>query len=145
MAYDLTVERKPTYLHVTATGTRSEENARRFLVDAYRASIEHECGSLLLEMKLSGPPLSLASIFSVIVERSPDGANLTRIAYVDDQPEDSAEFAELVALNRGVNVRLFRRLSDAARWLSTPLTAAADRSAIAGSLDARPRIGGSAE
>jgi hypothetical protein len=140
MSYDLTLERKPTYLHATATGTRSEENARRFLVDAYVASVEHKCGSLLLEMNLSGPPLSLASVYSVIAERSPDGANLQRIAYVDQQSDDSAEFAELVAFNRGVNVRLFQRLSDAERWLSSPPTAA-ERSAATGSFESRSSSG----
>ena len=129
MSYDLTIERKPTYLHVTATGTRNEENARRFLFDAYRASLEHNCGSLLLEMNLSGASLSLASVYAVISERSPDGATLQRIAYVDAQWDDSSEFAELAAINRGVNVRLFRRLSDAEHWLSTPLAPAVSRSA----------------
>ena len=140
MTYDLTVERKPTYLHVAAAGTRSAENARRFLVDAYRASIEHKCDSLFLEMKLSGPSLSLASIFSVIAERSPDGATLKRIAYLDERTDD-AEFAELVARNRGVNVQLFHSLSDAERWLSTSPTAASGRSAPSGALDPRPATG----
>ena len=122
MTYEFTVKQKPTYLHATGTGARTEENARRFLVDAYRASVQRRCGSLLLEMKFSGPPLALASIYSVIAERSPDGAKLERIAYVDadhEQAPDATEFAALVAVNRGVNIRLFRSLSEAEHWLQS--------------------------
>ena len=45
---------------------------------------------------------------------------LERVAYVDANPEhtlDAAEFAELAAKNQGVNVRLFRSLGEAERWL----------------------------
>ena len=66
--------------------------------------------------------LSLGEVCSVINERSLDGSNLERIAYVDtnpDLPRDMAEFAELVALNRGVNVRLFSTLSEAEQWLQS--------------------------
>ena len=120
MAYHFAVEKRATYLHITGVGALSEGNVRRFLLEAYQASVEQKCDSLLLEINFSGPPLNLHSIYSVIAERSPDGAKLRRIAYVDTNPTyaiDPAEFAELTAKNRGVNVRLFRNLADAECWL----------------------------
>jgi hypothetical protein len=120
MTYSIVVEHKTTYLHATGTGALSEENARRFLFEAYLATVERECDSLLLEMNFSGPPLQFANICAVIGERSSDGAMLKRIAYVDanyDHSPDMAEFAELAAVNRGVNVRLFRSLGEAEHWL----------------------------
>jgi len=119
MKYDIAVERKATYLQVTGTGALNEANARRFLVEAYQAALAHKCDSLLLEMGFSGS-MDLGKIYSVIAERSTDGAMLKRIAYVDLNPDhlpEAPEFAELVALNRGVNVRLFRSLAEAERWL----------------------------
>lgn len=74
----------------------------------------------LLEMAFTGRSLSVGDVYSVISERSPDGSKLDRIAYVDANPEhshDIAEFAEVVARNRGVNVRLFTSLPEAKRWL----------------------------
>jgi hypothetical protein len=121
MDYHCTIEQKPTYLHLIGSGAHTESNARRFLVDAYTAALERKCGSLLLEMRFSGPSLSLGKIYSVISQGSPDGSALERIAYVDANAEhvpDMAKFAELVARNRGVNVRLFRDVPDAERWLS---------------------------
>jgi hypothetical protein len=45
---------------------------------------------------------------------------ILRIAYVDTNPEHdpkTMKFAETVATNRGVNVRVFSGLEDAEKWL----------------------------
>jgi hypothetical protein len=86
---------------------------------------------LLLEMSLSGSSLPMAKIFDVIAEGSRRGQKLERIAYVDASAErDPARmrFAETVAVNRGVNVRLFRSLDEAERWLCSGETKPGDPS-----------------
>ncbi|MET0657453.1 MAG: hypothetical protein ABW110_04755 [Steroidobacteraceae bacterium] len=120
MDYRCTVERKATYLHFTGTGKMSEDNARRFLLEAYQTAVESECDSILLEMRFTGS-LDLGSIFSVITDRSSDGRLLKQVAYVDANVElgpEAAEFATLVARNRGVRVRLFDSIEAAEQWLS---------------------------
>jgi hypothetical protein len=120
MRYEFTVERAPTYLHVKGSGDHTADNMRRFMVDAYRAAIEHDCDRLLMELNFTGPSLNFGAIYSVIADRSPDGSRLKRIACVYVNPEQSheeAEFAELAATNRGVNVRFFPSLADARRSL----------------------------
>jgi hypothetical protein len=84
--------------------------------------VKSERPSLLLEMNLSGPSLDTMSIFRVVSQRAPTGATLAKIAYVDPATSDPAEarFAETVALNRGVNVRLFPDVASAAQWLAFP-------------------------
>ena len=64
-----------------------------------------------------------SSIFSVISQSAPRGLTLRRIAYVEPPPRtpSGAEFAETIAKNRGVNVRLFRDLAAAHAWLSEEL------------------------
>ena len=107
MTYRFSVEIKPTYLHATGSGEQTEANARQFLIDAYRACLEHHMSRLLLEMRFSGKALSVAGAYSVIVERSHDGSMLKSIAYVDANPahgDEMAEFATLIAKNRGVNM-----------------------------------------
>ena len=71
-------------------------------------------------MCLTGPSLPAAEIFRVISARSPEGAKLSRIAYVEANMDDPmrAKFAETVAVNRAVNVRLFQEVAAAARWLA---------------------------
>jgi hypothetical protein len=119
MAYKLTVEQHPGYVHARVEGERTPENARRFLKESYVACVNSGSSALLLEMNLSGEPLSTTNIFDVIADRAPDGMKLDRIAYVDSTRDlTEAYFAETVAMNRGVNVRLFPNVAAAAGWLT---------------------------
>ena len=126
MTYSFIVEVKPTYLHARGYGEQTEVNSRQFLIDAYQACVEHNMGRLLVEMCFTGKALSVAGAYSVVVDRSHDGSMLKSIAYVDANPAhavEMAEFAETVAKNRGVNVRLFESVAAAERWLQDEVTA----------------------
>lgn len=118
-AYRFEIEDRQGYLHATATGPRTPQNALRFLREAYAACVDREVQNLLLEMNLAGPSLGTYDVYRVITERSPDGVKLGRIAYVDDVADDPRQvrFAETFAVNRGMNVRLFNDVLEAARWL----------------------------
>jgi len=121
MSYQLLVAQRPNYVHAKAMGERTPDNALRFLKDAYFACVSAGQLSLLLEMQLSGPSLSATSIFDVLADRVPDGLKLKKIAYVDGSRElGQSYFAETVAMNRGVNVRLFPSVAQAEGWLSEP-------------------------
>jgi hypothetical protein len=90
----------------------------RALLEAGAACIAKGTRDLLFELSLSGPQLGMLRIYDVIAERSADGSKLSRIAYVDSVPGKESRFAETVASNRGVNVRLFPDVETAERWLS---------------------------
>ena len=122
MSYQLKIDEQPTYLHAEASGQHSPENALRFLTEAWDACVARGQFALLLEMNLVGPSLDPTSIFGVIVQRSAEATRLKKIAYVDRSPRDPArmKFAETVALNRGVNVRLFQDLDEAKCWMESP-------------------------
>ncbi|HXF79392.1 MAG TPA: hypothetical protein VN598_11050 [Usitatibacter sp.] len=107
-----------TYLHATVWGEHTPENASRFLREVYEACLANRKDSVLLDMRLDGPTMGTSSIFSVVQERSGDGRGLRRIAYVDGARDpEKAKFAETVARNRGVNVRLFATVEEAKEWL----------------------------
>jgi hypothetical protein len=118
MDYKLTVQEHPGYLHATAIGERTPENARRALQDAYAECVAKKQRNLLFELNLEGAQLGMLRIYDVIAERSVDGSKLRRIAYVDSVPGKESKFAETVATNRGVNVRLFADVAAAKRWLT---------------------------
>jgi hypothetical protein len=119
MAYQFTAEERPTYVHAKVVGDRSPANALRFLEEAYAACVKSGRSDLLLEMHLAGGSLTTTNVYNVISQRVPDGRNLRKIAYVDTSPGDLAmpHFAETVAINRGVNVRLFANVAAAEEWL----------------------------
>lgn len=110
----------PTYLHATVYGAHTPENASRFLREVHEACMANRKDSVLLDMRLDGPSMGTTNIFSVVQERSGEGRELRRIAYIDAAREpERAVFAETVARNRGVNVRFFRSVEDAKKWLET--------------------------
>jgi hypothetical protein len=120
MEYLLTLLPHPGYLHASVTGTHSVENAARFLREVREACSRQGVSAVLLEVKFSGPSLTTGSIFSVISQESAEGKLLRKVAYIDASDRDPAKikFAETVALNRGVNVRLFASVEEAGRWLA---------------------------
>ena len=123
MPYHLSIEEHPGYVHARASGEMSAENALRFLVEANAACRQRGGRSLLLEFGFSGPSLDGGAIYEIITARSAHATAFERIAYVDASTErDKAhmQFAETIARNRGVNVRLFRGVEEARQWLHSP-------------------------
>jgi len=120
--YHLVVENHPAFLQATVTGDHNPNNALRFLTEAFVACSTSGHNSLLLEFSLSRPSLDSSSIFDVVAQRAAIAAKLRKIAYVDHaghgRHPEKMRFAETVALNRGVNVRLFHELEPAQRWLT---------------------------
>jgi hypothetical protein len=123
MSYQFTVEQRQTYAHTKVVGKRTRENTLRFLRDSCVACVSGGRNAVLLEMHFSGPSLTTASAFEVISSQVSDAVKLRKIAYVEGSVDDAAmpAFAVNVAVNRGVNVRLFRDVASAANWLAEPL------------------------
>lgn len=117
--YELTLEERPAYLHAKVVGPRTPENALRYLDEVYAACQRTGLASVLLEMCFSGPSLGAPGVFHVISQTSVNGAKLARIAYVEASTDGplKAQFAETVARNRAVNLRLFSDVEAAQRWL----------------------------
>ena len=122
MSYQLTIEVQPNYLYAKVVGERTPENALRFLEEAYGACVKSGHSSLLLDMQLSGRSLPASSVYEILSQRIPDGLKLRKIAYVQPTVDDPAMpyFAETMAANRGVNVRLFPSVAAAIQWLTQP-------------------------
>jgi hypothetical protein len=119
-AYRLTIQQHATFLHAKGEGPRTPENALRYFREVHAACMAAGILDVIVEMAFDGPPFDPATIFAVISDRAPDGAKLRRIAYVESSREQAprAPFAETIAVNRGVNVRLFPDVPSAARWLA---------------------------
>jgi hypothetical protein len=116
--YLVTLTVHPTYLHAKGEGPRTPENALRFFREAHDACMDAGLRAILLEMAFTGPGFEPSTILNLVTERSAEGAKLRRIAYVERAATASrAQLAETMAVNRGVNVRLFPDLGDAKRWL----------------------------
>lgn len=121
MSHVLTLEPKGSYLVVTVTGDNTPEDVAEYLSEVREACLKHRFARVLIVENLRGPSLGTFSIHDIVTRASQDvWPEIHRIAYVDVNQEHSVgamRFAETVAVNRGVNARVFPNVSDAAKWL----------------------------
>lgn len=121
MAYDLKAVRKDSYLHVLVTGDNTPEDVAGYLSQIRQVCAEYGLSKVLIEENLAGPPIDTVDVYDVVSAASVGVAPAIRqVAFVDTNPEHdfaAMEFAETVAFNRGVNVKVFRDVPSAAKWI----------------------------
>ena len=135
MSYKLTVSEKPTYLHAVVTGQNSKENVVRYMEEVIRQCTLRQCFRVLVEERLVGPRLGTLEIFEMAAAGAARYLGvLQAMAYVDVNAEgDTMQFAENVAVNRAVPVKVFASVAAAEKWLlgEKPARTDADASAPA--------------
>ena len=133
MSYAISFDRRSEYLHAVVTGQNSRENVMSYLQDIQRECVASGCFRVLIEEHLEGPRLGMLDVFK-IASREGSGAleQLPTIAYVDvNAIGSSMAFAEDVAVNRGINVRVFNSVTDAEQWLRSLASSSIDSGAAA--------------
>jgi hypothetical protein len=121
MTYSLHIVDQPGYLHFRVSGTNSLATVRGYLGEIHAACVARQCPAILIEENLSGPGLSIGEVFHVASTGGEATAQvIDTIAYVDTNPEHSfqrMQFAETVAVTRGINIRVFESVAAAEAWL----------------------------
>jgi len=118
IGYQLSFERHPQYIHATVTGTNSRNAVMRYLEDIRLECVRQDCYLVLIEERLEGPRLATMDVFAIASEGAMNALGIFHaIAYVDQRMGDMAEFAETVAVNRGMPVRAFSSVEKAKNWL----------------------------
>jgi len=119
MSYAITFDRRPLYLHATVVGQNSKENVAGYLEKVRLECVASGIARVLIEERLVGPRLGPADVFDIAAGGSSrTGGVFEAIAYVDVNADGAMmKFAETVAVNRGLPVRLFSTVSDAEQWL----------------------------
>ena len=125
MAYQLTITQEPGYLHAIVTGTNDADTVARYLEELRRECLARQCFRLLVEERLEGPRLGTFPVYKVASEGSERARGVLRaIAYVDVNAQGALmEFAETVAVNRGLPVAVFATVEQAREWLARSLAA----------------------
>jgi hypothetical protein len=119
MPYRLSFSQQPGYLHAIVTGLNNKENVMHYLEDVFRECEARGCNRLLIEERLEGPRIGTFDVFQIASGGTGRAhGHFKAIAYVDVNARgDLMKFAETVAVNRGLPVRVFSSLSDAEQWL----------------------------
>ena len=107
---------------MSVQGTNDPETVLQYLAEVREPCLRERCDKVLIEENLSGPGIGTFQVFDVVTRAARSAfPSVLQIAYVDANPTHDSErmkFAETVAANRGVNVKVFRDLAEAAAWLS---------------------------
>jgi len=124
--YELEVVLKEGYLHATVRGANSAEAVLGYLSEIREACLRRGYKRVLIEENLQGPGLGTVNVFEVTSTASArTWPAVLRIAFVDVNPEHdpaAMKFAETVARNRGINVRVFSRVDEAEKWFASEPT-----------------------
>ncbi len=124
MAHDLKTICEDGYLHATITGDNTPEDVAAYLGRVREICTEHGLSKVLIEENLLGPPFDAVDIYDTVSAATVGVAPAIRqVAFVDTNPEHrfaNMKFAETVAVNRGVNVKVFRDVPSAVEWIRGP-------------------------
>ena len=126
MSIKLKISPESGFLHVGATGEFSLEEAKRVFIEMLEAVAQHQIGKVLLDgRELAGNPRFMERFYysefaaeTVSKFAARGGLPATQFAYVMVIPmRDPGKFGETVAVNRGMNMKVFDNPDDAFEWL----------------------------
>jgi hypothetical protein len=117
--YKLTFQDRIGYLYAFVEGENDNaEVSAQYWREILAKCNEYDTRKLLVEEDLPGGP-SETEVYHLASALSKLGSYWLKIAFVDrhlDQ-HDLNQFAELVAVNRGVNGKIFTNTDEAEKWL----------------------------
>ena len=119
--YQLSIERHPTYLHVSVAGDNTPATVLRYMAQVRDECLRVKVFNVLIVVNLDGPGISMLEVYKVIAAAVDSAVGLgIHVAYVDLNPlhsEANMLLAENVAMTRGIPVRTFRDVAQARAWL----------------------------
>jgi hypothetical protein len=126
MAMRLDICPEPGWLHVAASGRFSLGEAKRTFIEMLEAIAHHRSDRVLLDGRaLKGKPEFIERFYygeyaaeRVLRLTTDGGLPMPQFAYVLKEPVlDPGRFGETVAVNRGMNIRVFSEPGEALAWL----------------------------
>ena len=142
MSYDVHFEMKSGYVFVRVSGENSAENVHAYMQDVLEHCGECDCFRVLIHECLDGPRLEAMQIFDLASEGSMRVlGRFDAVAYVDEQMGEMADFAETVAVNRGMPLRMFSNLREATRWIGRQVEDSDSKNIFTGKADGKPHFG----
>jgi hypothetical protein len=127
MSYTITFVQKKDYLHARIDADSTREDIFKSLTEIQQTCLKYKYRKVLIEENFIGPTISTIDIFSIIDQISPTiSPDIQQIAFVDvsQRHVEIIRFAETVAVNRGVNIKLFTDIKIAEQWINNRVSAA---------------------
>ncbi len=118
MSYAIEFEKRAGYLYAQVTGTNSAAAVAGYLRDVLDECKGRDCYRVLIDERLTGPRLNVEDVFSIASDGAVNAMSVFHaVAYVDEEMGETSDFAETVAINRGMPVKTFPSVELAEAWL----------------------------
>ena len=119
-ALHMEVVETPAYLHFVVRGSNSLANVLEYFERIQLECARRKIFRVLIEEHLDGPRLGMLDVFTIAQKGAELGSGPGRaLAYIDVNAEGTLmRFAEDVARNRGLMIRVFTSVDEARLWLS---------------------------
>ena len=118
MSYKISFSDRPGYIHALVTGENSRDSVVNYMEEVLRECKDKDCFRVLIEERLEGPRLQTMDVFTVSSEGSMKVLGVFEaIAHVDENMGEMRDFAETVAVNRGLPIATFSTIAEAKTWL----------------------------
>ena len=118
MPVSVDFELRSTYLYAQVDGENSAETVFAYMESVLAKCEELECFRVLIHECLSGPRLPPMVVFEIVSQGSMMAlGKFDAIAFVDEKMGDMSDFAENVAINRGMPIAMFRDVESAEAWI----------------------------
>lgn len=118
MAEDLEIQDKQAYLNVNFTGKFGLDASKRVIDSIIQACSTSDRSAVLLDVRSMTGSLPLLDRYQVVVYGQKMIGKVSKIALVRRQEAAAPDlFTEMVARNRGINLKLFTDIKLAVAWL----------------------------
>ena len=116
--YNLEFENRGSYLYVKLTGRDSFKSSLEYWSKIGAKTLELGHQKVFVHENLDGE-LTEAEIYHIVTKFKEVGLLGIQIAFFDENFTEASinAFGELVASNRGANVKIFQSLEEAQRWI----------------------------
>jgi len=131
MSYELTYKHESDYLHVQATGISNVENQIAMAHDYFAECDKHGYGKLLLDVRgmTEGSDIGTVGSYNLIKRdiRALAISSPLKVSVVDlEELNEGSRFVENVAVNQGLNLRIFTDVDKAIEWLDVSKSPASE-------------------
>ena len=118
MDYKINFKKHDEFLQATVTGKNEANIVSAYLADILAECQRQSCFCVLIDEQLEGERLDASEVFDIASAGAQQALGVFQaVAYVEESMGAMAEFAETVAINRGMPVRVFRTVAEAEHWL----------------------------
>jgi hypothetical protein len=118
--YELTIEEKPNYLYVRASGTRSQDTVKAITMEVFQTALAKQLHKVLIDVRELNGIFGIKEIYFLVTEVLKDlrGKGVDQVAVIDIRRSTRQDwFLEPVAQHRGLNFRVFAEDKSALKWL----------------------------